>query len=148
MPKPITLRGTVDDTGHMSGALRETAARALLGFAGKDIEIEIRQKRRSISSNSFYWGVVVRSVQMALVDAGYTMSADDVHDWLKRTFLPARVVTTPTGEVTRYGSTVTDESSFGDYIEAIRTDGRLLSMGCFIDEPGAPVRGFRIEEPV
>lgn len=144
---PITLRGAVDDQGHLSGRLRTDAARVLSGHAGRDVEIEIRPKRRSLSANAYYHGFVVREVQRALVEAGYTMSADDVHDWLKRRFLPARVVETPTGEVTRYGSTVTDEESFTEYVLAIQSDELLLAMGCYIEEPGVPVRGFRIEEP-
>lgn len=146
MPRPVTLRGPVDAAGHLSARLRQDAARVLALYAERDVEVEIRPRRRSVSANRFYHGVIVREAQRVLVEAGYTLTAAEVHEWLKRRHLPARVVDAPDGDLVTYGSTITDSTTFFDYIEAIRTDEALLAMGFHVEDPDGPVRGFRIDD--
>ncbi len=48
------------------------------------ITIQERKKRRSLSQNSFYFGVVVPAIQNMFFDAGQSVSTDTVHEYLKK----------------------------------------------------------------
>ncbi|HPT15504.1 MAG TPA: recombination protein NinB [Bacteroidales bacterium] len=68
--------------------------------------IERRKKKRSLSQNAYYWGVVVPLVKEGLLDIGYRMTTDDTHEYLKGQFAITEVVNERTGEVLKsIGST-------------------------------------------
>ena len=148
MPVALTFRGTVDSDGRPSQSLRERVRDALKLYREGEVEITVRPPRRSTSANAYYWAVVVREVQRAMVDAGQIAPTEAVHDWLKRRHLPgARTVEVFGESITLPASTaILDSTEFADYVERIRTDELLLSSGCVIPEPDAPVRGHVIAE--
>jgi len=70
-------------------------------FAGKDITITIERKRRkrSLMQNAYYFGVVLPLVQSGLNDAGYKVSKESTHEFLKATFFKQELVNEQTGEI-------------------------------------------------
>jgi L-cysteine desulfidase len=83
-----------------------------------------KKKKRSLSQNSYYWGIVIGGVYEGLVDNGYTKSELDsntVHEYLKTKFL-TKDIANDEGE---FISIVQDTSKlstseFMDYIAQIQ----------------------------
>lgn len=91
-------------------------------FAGKEIELTIRRKKkhRSDPQNRYYWGVVVEMIRAGMKEMGDTVTPDQVHEFLKWRFLRVSKVDENTGEVLyEYaGSTAKLKTvEFGEYIE-------------------------------
>lgn len=70
-------------------------------FAGKEIEVRIRRRRkhRSDNQNRYYWGVVVPMIQAGIKDLGDIVGAEQVHELLKARFLGKDKIDRDTGEV-------------------------------------------------
>ena len=151
MPSPLTIRSEVrlgdDGKARLSKVAHAQIAAALPLYAGREVEITIRPPKRSTAANAYYWGVVVREAQRVLVEAGYALTSDDVHRWLKRRHLPWRHVDTPTGPETREPSTASlDSTEFFGYVEAIRTDEALLALGFHAEAPEPAYRSYKLVE--
>ena len=68
--------------------------------------IERKQRKRSLMQNAYYWGVVVPLVKEGLLDVGYRMTTEAVHEYLKGQFSITEIVNERTGEVLKsIGST-------------------------------------------
>jgi len=68
--------------------------------------LEKKRKKRSLSQNAYYWGVVVENVKSGLLDIGYRMTKDDTHEFLKGKFHIIEKVNENTGEILKaVGST-------------------------------------------
>ena len=68
--------------------------------------IERKRRKRSLMQNAYYWGVVVPLVKEGLLDVGYRMTTEAVHEYLKGQFAITEVVNERTGEVLKsIGST-------------------------------------------
>lgn len=97
----------------------------LANFEGHEVEIEIKKKKktRSNNQNRYYFGVVIESVRKGLFDIGYSFfSNEQVHEFLKLTFLKKNIVNEETGEViTTLGSTAEmSTEEFMNYITEIK----------------------------
>jgi len=70
-------------------------------FEGKEVEILVRKKRkrRSLMQNAYYFGVIVPIVRQGLIDAGYKVSKEDTHEYLKSKFAREEIVNEATGEI-------------------------------------------------
>lgn len=102
-------------------------------FAGQNIEVRIRRKRkrRSVQENNYYWGCIVVAFLAAFRDFDPEMgwTAEMVHEELKRRFLP-RVrewgqTVLPTGEIVDEPMTTTKLTTVEaeDYYEHCRKWG-------------------------
>ena len=68
--------------------------------------IERKKRKRSLMQNAYYWGVVVPLVKEGLLDVGYRMTTEAVHEYLKGQFSITEIVNERTGEVLKsIGST-------------------------------------------
>ena len=68
--------------------------------------IERKRRKRSLMQNAYYWGVVVPLVKEGLLDVGYRMTTEAVHEYLKGQFSITEIVNERTGEVLKsIGST-------------------------------------------
>ena len=68
--------------------------------------IERKRRKRSLMQNAYYWGVVVPLVKEGLLDVGYRMTTEAVHEYLKGQFPITEIVNERTGEVLKsIGST-------------------------------------------
>ena len=91
-------------------------------FAGKEIEVTIRRKRKHRSSpqNRYYHGVVVEMIRAGMKDMGDELTPDQVHEFLKWRFLRSQRVDESTGELLyEYaGSTASlGTIEFSEYVE-------------------------------
>lgn len=97
-------------------------------------------KKRSLSQNNFYWGVVCELVKDALRDAGYreVKTKDDAHEIMKTLFLKKRIVNEVTDEVIEVpGSTAgLTTVQFMEYIDEI-TKWAGEYLGLHIPEPAS-----------
>lgn len=141
MPDRLVIHATVDASGRLDPFSSGQARHALKVRAGRKVKVTIEDPTRSTSANRYYWGFVIRPLRAALTAAGYTLTDDEIHDWLARKHAGTVVVITPDGEeVRRRVSTAkmaADE--FRAYIAAVETDpvvrGAMESIGGRIETP-------------
>lgn len=97
--KELQYFATVTDTGKIS-VPRRMEQEVGEKFKGQRIEITFRKKKkhRSSEQNRYYWGVVIPYILEAFIELGNDLQegnpehAELIHDFLKRRFLPARMV--------------------------------------------------------
>ena len=101
MELKLTYYGKVKSDGMKIYRAQEMKEMILTNFAGKDIELTIQRKRRrrSLEQNAYYYGVVVPVVCAGLQDAGYRVTREATHEFLKATFYKKELVNESTGEV-------------------------------------------------
>lgn len=125
--------------GRLPAAVSEKIAAVIRRMDGKRLVISVREqkRRRSLNQNAYYWGVVVELVTQMFVEAGNSISRDDVHDFLKQHVGKLeREIHTPDGEVvTTLGSTAAlTTQEFEVYLEKIRA--WAAEFGLVIPLPG------------
>ena len=100
MDLKLTYYGKVTDVIKIYRS-KEMQEMVIRNFAGKDIELTIqrKRKRRSLMQNAYYYGVVLPIVQKGLTDAGYKVSKESTHEFLKATFFKQELVNDQTGEI-------------------------------------------------
>lgn len=110
----------------------------LVAFEGKEVEVEIRKKKRYRSNpqNRFYWGVVIPSIKYAMESKGFIVTKDQIHELLKFKFLKGEIISVATGEVipTLGSTTNLSTSDFMDYITQIQVYA-ASELDCIIPEP-------------
>jgi len=109
-------RGHVSESGKLTLDDREGFLRAMHGYAGRDVEVVVRiadPDQRSLASNKFYFGVVVR---MIADEAG--MPVDDMHEEIAAKFLT--VWSDIPGEPpTRISTASLGTKGFSRYVESV-----------------------------
>lgn len=95
------------------------SARGLCWF-----ELARCRNQRSLQQNAYYWGCVLKVVQQAINESwGESMSAHEVHEFLKGRFLRKSIVNKNTGEIVgdmAGSSSDLDTKQFTDFIENVR----------------------------
>jgi hypothetical protein len=118
----IQINASVSKTGLLTIPNSKRLQQDLKAFSGSSVEIIIRKKnRRSNQQSRYYWGVVVKEVQLALIDLGNPFDPETVHEFLKDKFNKKEIVG-PGGEVLDYfgSSTATlNAGEFSEYVERI-----------------------------
>lgn len=91
MANAIQLYSEVTN-GHIDSSSRQIIANALRMLDGHKVEIVIRErkKRRSLSQNAFYWGVVIPIVTNHLNEYGANIGPEEAHDFLKQEVMKLR----------------------------------------------------------
>lgn len=83
----ITSYGSVTETGILTIVNRKRLQQDLVKFKGCTVEIIIKKKNtRSTRQNRYYHGVVVKEIQLRMIDLGNDVTPDLVHDFLKDRF--------------------------------------------------------------
>jgi len=108
-------------------------------FEGKEVEVEIRQKksRRSSPQNRYYWSAVIPALKHAMEAKGFVIkSKDQVHELMKFKFLKGEILNVATGElIETLGSTRNlSRSDFSDYIMQIKAWAATY-LECDIPDP-------------
>lgn len=149
MPLPIDVTLEVDEKGKLVDRRRaEWLWSNLRLYAGSEVRIRISRPKRSTRANAYYWGVVIETIRRALLDAGQAISAEALHEHFKRLYLPARAVCVFGVDHVLPGSTADlDSTTFADYIEAIKQDEDVLTLGVYIPEPEPGLKSYAIAEP-
>lgn len=116
------LSGHISETGEVviqnKRLLREWAAR----FKGKNVKIRIERagSRRSNPQLNYYFGVVVETIRLALLELGHQMTKEETHDFLKGKFNSVSIANTHGEELQVPGTTTTmTKTEFSEYIERI-----------------------------
>jgi hypothetical protein len=101
MDLKLTYYGRVEGDLVKIFRAKEMTEMIVRNFAGHDIEITIqrKRKRRSLMQNAYYFGVVLPLVMSGLNDAGYKVSKESTHEFLKATFFKQELVNEQTGEI-------------------------------------------------
>jgi hypothetical protein len=80
-------------------------------------------RKRSVSQNAYYWGVMVPIIKKALYDAGYdeVTTNEDAHEVIKHLLLKKRIVSKQTGDVIDISTSTTklSISEFNEFIERV-----------------------------
>lgn len=113
--------GSIKD-GKLTLANRKRFDQELKDFKDCQVEIIIKKKnRRSNPQNRYYWGVVVKEVQLRMIELGNEVDPETVHEYLKDKFNKVDVYG-PGGEVIdSMGGTTTEmnKEDFGIYVDKI-----------------------------
>ena len=75
------------------------------------LTVERKKKKRSLMQNGYYWGVVVPIVKQGLNDAGYRLTTEAVHEYLKSQFSIVEVVNERSGEILKSIGSTTEMST-------------------------------------
>lgn len=110
------------------------------------LTIEKKKKKRSLSQNAYYFGVVCSLVKNGMNEFGSEYDIEETHEFLKSRFNLKEVVNTNTGEVTKipFSTTKLNTIEFMTYIERIQ---RFASeeLGIIIPDP-EPINIVTIHE--
>jgi hypothetical protein len=116
-----TAYGIIKD-GTLTIANQRRFKAELAHFKNCAVEITIKKRNtRSSPQNRYYWGVVVKEIQVRLNDLGNDFEPETVHEYLKDKFNKVEVIG-PGGEVLDYlGGSTTDmnKEEFGHYVDRI-----------------------------
>jgi hypothetical protein len=124
--------------GHLPHAIRQKIALTMQQAEGKRIRVSLSEvkSRRSLSQNSYYWGVVIEHVRQMFADAGQDIDKEEAHDFLKLHVGGLKdVVTDPAGvkhSVPRSSTRLTT-IDWEVYMTKIRA--WAAEFGCQIPEP-------------
>ena len=105
------------------------------------LTIEKKSKKRSLSQNAYYWGVVVPLVKKGLNDVGYRMTTEITHDYLKTNFNIIEIANEINGEIISFIGSTTEMSTsqMMDYFAKI-TEWAAEFLGVQIPEPNEQLK--------
>lgn len=125
---------------------RKSLNKAIQEFNGKDVLITIEKKRkvRSTMQNSYYWGVIVSLIQLAIKEEWQDKkSKDQVHELLKRELNFVERVNHQTGEIIKDAKSTTENSTTEQ--EVYHEDCRRWAKEWFNIEVPLPSEQIEIE---
>lgn len=135
--------GYIED-GKLHIINRKRMNEDLRTFKNCDVTIIIKKRgKRSLPQNAYYWGVVVKEIQLRMRELGNDVDCDTVHEFLKLKFNPERVVVPETAEVIEMGKTTTElnKDEFTEYIEQIK-QWASVTLGIYIPDAGQQTEMF------
>lgn len=138
--------GYVKD-GVLTAVNKNRLAQDLRMFPDCDVVVIIKKRgKRSILQNAYYFGCVVKEIQLRFRELGHDVSTDDVHEFLKQKF-HYEVIVTPQAEEVRVPRSTTEmnKSEFVEYVERIK-DWAADTLEIYIPEAGQQT-SFFVEEP-
>ncbi len=111
--------------GKLEPEARKSIVDALQRVEGKKVRITIVEvkKRRSLSQNAFYWGVVIPQVMTLLESFGNKVNSQEVHDFLKREVAKMEVmIEFPNGlqKIATASSSDLTTGEWEEYLDVIR----------------------------
>lgn len=114
------------------------AIRALPLIPTQSVEVKPHKSTRSTAQNSLYWKWL-DIIRLHVADStGETYSAEELHEWFKKKFLPARMVEIA-GEVVPVTRTTTklDTAKMAEYMEKVDRYC-VTALHLFLPQPGGP----------
>jgi len=147
MPHSLEIISEVTD-GRLPQYRQEQIRSYLKLFEGQDVHIRMGKPKRSSQANRYYWVAVIEPIRRALMEAGMEYaSADVVHEYFKRKFLPVRCTEVLGEPFTLTGSTTElDSTEFFDYIESIKHSEKVLQLGIEFEDPDPSYRSYSLSE--
>lgn len=138
----IEVFGYVQD-GKLVIQNRNRLEEDLRHFKPCDVIVTIKKRgRRSILQNAYYWGVIVKEIQLRLRELGNDVDTDAVHEFLKGKFHTEQVVTEQ-AEVFDIPKSTTEmnKDEFSEYIERIKEWASSV-LEIYIPDAGQQVQMF------
>lgn len=135
--------GYVDKSGKLHIINKQRLEEDLRHFKPCDIVMTIKKRgKRSILQNAYYWGVVVKEIQLRFRELGTDVETDDVHEFLKQKFHFEQVIT-PQGEPINVPKSTTEmnKTEFGEYVDRIK-DWAAYTLEIYIPEAGTQTEMF------
>lgn len=135
--------GYVDNSGKLHIMNRKRLDEDLRHFKPCDVVMVIKKRgKRSILQNAYYFGVVVKEIQLRFRELGHDVNVDEVHEFLKCKFHTERIVTEQAEviEVPR-STTEMNKTEFGEYIDRIK-DWAYSTLEIWIPEAGTQTEMF------
>ncbi|WP_315823045.1 hypothetical protein [Paraflavitalea speifideaquila] len=118
----LELNASIDNTGKLTVHNRKRLDQYCLDNKGKEIKVkfERKAKTRSLPQNNYYWGVVVVEVRLGLLNIGYDMTTEEVHEFLKGNFNKQQLVNSD-GVVMEFGGSTTEMTTVQmmEYVDKI-----------------------------
>lgn len=114
------------------------AIRAFPLVPTQSVEIKPHKSTRSTAANNLYWKWL-DMIRLHVADStGETYSAEELHEWFKKKFLPARLVEI-SGEVVPVPRTTTklNTAEMSAFMESI-DKYCVTSLNLFLPSPGTP----------
>jgi hypothetical protein len=137
MPEPVDIICTVDEQGRIPPSRTDFVRGALRRYAGGQVRIRLSKPVRSPAANRYYWGVVIREIQRAAVEAGYLVTSEGLHELFKGRYLPQRTSDVFGQPVTLPPTTTElDAEEFAEYIDRILSDDNVVELGVYVPAPG------------
>jgi len=118
----LELYAFTTEAGELAIQHRELLDEFCRRFPGKKwlLKIVRRSAKRSQPQNRYYWGVVIHSIRMGLLNLGHDLNKDEVHAFLKQKFNAVQVVNGDGVVEDIPSSTATlNKIQFGEYVEKI-----------------------------
>jgi hypothetical protein len=112
-------------------------------FKPCDVVVVIKKRgKRSILQNAYYWGVVVKEIQLRFRELGHDVETDDVHEFLKQKFHSEKIVT-PQAEVIEVPKSTTEmnKGEFSEYVERIK-EWASCTLEIYIPDAGQQTEMF------
>lgn len=113
-------------------------------FPDCEVEIVVKKKgRRSSQQNRYYFGVVLKEIQLRLRELGTDTEIETLHEWCKLKFNAERVVVPETAEVIEVGKTTTEmnKEEFINYLDKI-IEWAASSLSIYIPPPNTQTQMF------
>ena len=117
----LTAYANIKD-GKLSLANRKRFEKDLTTFKDCAVELTIKRKNtRSSPQNRYYWGIVVKEIEIRLKQLGNDFDPDTVHEYLKDKFNQVEIIGEG-GEVIDYigeSTTKMNKEQFSIYVDKI-----------------------------
>lgn len=113
---------------------------------GADVEVIVKKKgRRSNQQNRYYFGVVLKEIQLRLMELGTDTDIETLHEWCKLKFNTDKVVVPETAEVIEIGKSTTEfnKEEFAEYVERI-IEWSASSLSIYIPPPNTQAKMFEL----
>jgi hypothetical protein len=134
--------GYIQD-GRLHIMNKKRLADDLRQFKPCDVVVVIKKRgKRSILQNAYYWGVVVKEIQLRFRELGHDVETDDVHEFLKQKFHSEKIVT-PQAEVIEVPKSTTEmnKDEFSEYVERIK-EWASSTLEIYIPDAGQQTEMF------
>lgn len=138
MKDVIEYNGSVDSDSKLHINNRKAFIADLKRFAGKSVEIVVKLKRstRSTQQNRYYWGIVIPLVMQGLIELGNDVNKQETHEFIKANFNYEEIVNKETGELFRMTKSTArlNKNDFGVMIEKLKVFASEY-LNVYIPEP-------------
>lgn len=130
MIPPLIFAGKVSPQGQLTIRDRQGLLDGAKAFAGKEIELVLREPKRNRSNqaNKYYWGVVIA---MIAAELGYTK--DEAHEAIAWKFLQEGEADAKLPK--RKSTADLDQHAFEDYVSQVKQFA-AEELGIAIPDPG------------
>lgn len=116
MKHPLFVFKAISGKPHFAEQSEILFRQHLREHEGKTYEIRLRETKRSLSQNAYYW----MYLELIVSEGRGKDSAEDLHEFLRRKLLPPKFITVRGEEIKVPRSTTElSKTDFGEYLEKI-----------------------------